>query len=167
MSKNKSIFVVFSALVLALASIWVLLRPKETDVYFAALSPYSNFSSVLTSKPSTCNVTTKSIPGIPSELVTSFLEANDSSAKPISLKVLTSKFAVADGSKLKNAALAGVSPQTLISGPRTLVYLSRVGYSINRSDALFCAEGLGSGLFHLRYQNGRWQQIQMITIGII
>jgi hypothetical protein len=167
MSKKKSIFVVFSALVFALASAWVLLRPKETDVYFAALSPYSNFSSVLTSKPSTCDVTAKSVPAIPSELLASFLDANNSSAKPISLKVLRSKFAVADGTKLKNAALAGVSPQTLISGPRTLVYLSRVGYSSNGSDALFCVQGLGSGLFHLRYQNGHWQQVQMITVGLI
>jgi hypothetical protein len=167
MSKNRSIFVVFSAFVFAAASAWVLLAPKETDVYFAALSQYSNYSSVLTSKPSTCDVTAESVPGISSALVASFLDANNSSAKPISLKALTSKFAVADGTKLENAALAGVSPQTLVSGPRTLVYLSRVGYSSNGSEAVFCVQGLGSGLFHLRYQNGRWKQVQMITIGVM
>ena len=167
MSKNKSILIVLTAIIFAVTSVWILFQPKETDVYFSALRPYASYAPVLTSRPTTCNVTAKSLPSIPSELVSDFLQANSTSAKSISLKALTEKFAVMDSSKQKNQQLIDISSNRKIFDPRMLVYLSRVGYNKNHSEALFCVKGLGIGLFHLRYQNDRWQQVQMITTGII
>jgi len=145
------------------ASVWLLSRPSESDVYLAVLAPYSNTSTVLASGPSTCGINSPNVAGIPSTLVASFLAANAPGAKSISLASLNGHFAIADSAKINRFAAAGVSSSVLMRAQGSLVHLSRVGFNSDRSEALFCAEGKDGGLFHVRLQDGHWQLVNLVS----
>jgi len=166
MSKSTSIAVLLATLVAVIAAIWLLARSSESDVYLAVLSPYANSSTVLASNPSTCGLKSGPVEGIPDNLVASFLSANAPSANPISLSALNGHFALADSVQLNRFTAAGVSPLVALRGQRDLVRLSRVGFSSDRSEALFCAEGQEGGLFHVRIQNGHWQVVKFVSIWV-
>jgi len=163
MSKSTSIAVLLATLVAVIAAVWLLVRPSESDVYLAVLSPYANSSAVLASNPSTCGIDSTSVAGISAALVSRFLSANAPGTKPISLSALNGHFAIADSTMLKRFMAAGVSSSVLLQGHRDLVRLSRVGFNSDRSEALFCAEGQEGGLFHVRMQNGHWQLIKLVS----
>lgn len=163
MTKTSSICILVATVALVASSVWVLSRPKESDVYLSVLAPIASSSTVLTSKPSTCGISSGQVTGIPPELVANFLAANAPGAKSISLAELNGSFAIADSAKIDRYAHAGVSFQALVRGQQSLVRLSRVGFNSEHSEAPFCAEGLDGGLFHVRLQNGHWQFINFVS----
>jgi hypothetical protein len=145
---------------------WQLLHSSESDVYLAALDSRTSAAIVLASRPSTCDHGFAALmthpSGLPEDLVDSFLAANAGGASPISLESLRGRFAIADGQALARLSAAGVSPAALTSDARGYIYLSRVGYSSDHDDALFCAEGKQGDLFHLHRQNGNRHLVQVI-----
>jgi hypothetical protein len=48
----------------------------------------------------------------------------------------------------------------------TLIYLSRVGFNEQKSEALFCMESRGTMLFYLRLDHGTWKLVNADVIGL-
>jgi hypothetical protein len=144
---------------------WQLLPPSDSDVYLAVLGSQTSAAVVLVSRPSICDHGVVAIsnrpPELPEDLFKDFLAANAQDASPVSLERLRDRFAVADGQMLARFGAAGVSPSTLVSGNRELIYLSRIGYNSDHTEALVCVEGKQGDLFHLKRQDGQWRLVQV------
>jgi hypothetical protein len=169
MSKATSIGILSVTAIAVLAALWFNFRTKETDIYLAALAPYSNSTTILISRPSTCLMATEADPGfknLPPDLVNDFLAVNAPGAKPVSLNALKEEFSIADTSKLDSYTRAGVPREILIPEQRPLVSLSRVGFNHDRTEALFCLESREGFLLHLRLNNGHWQQVSFVSLWV-
>ena len=160
MIKRRGFFSVVFAIAIVIAASWQIYRPKETDVYLAALDFVGDSDPIFVSKPSTCNATRGNTPNISADLVSSFLAANGPTAKPISLNAMNAQFTIADSAKVDSYDSAGVSRAVFTNG-RRLVFLSRVGYINSHADALFCLDARGSMLIHMRYSNGSWHRVEL------
>jgi len=159
MTKRTGIFVVGTALVLAAAAGWSLFHGHETDVYLAAIAPYPSSEAVYVSRPSTCGGISD-VNGIPSALVASFLKANGPGSEPISLLPLRWQFNTADSAKLDQYSSVGPPYSTLFPQGNTPVIFSRVGFSADRSEALFCVFGRGELVMYMRQVGGQWQLVK-------
>jgi hypothetical protein len=156
MKKRFAVVTVVIAALIAAVATWSLTRTYETDVYSVVLAPFPEAAPILTSKPSDCKAEVP-IKGIPDDLLRSFLEANRTGAPPISLTRLKWDYSTADPSKLKRVDEAGLSHQFFIPKGKAIVYLSRVGYSGDKSSALFCLENQRGLLIYLRETDGVWR----------
>lgn len=159
MTKRTAIFVVGTALALAMLAGWSLSRTRETDVYLAALAPYPSSEATYASRPSTCGGISNEN-GIPRELISSFLEANGPGSESISLLPLKWQFNTADSAKVDQYSAAGVRDSTLFPQGSTPVIFSRVGFNHDGSEALFCVFGKGELIMYMRHVRGQWQLVK-------
>jgi hypothetical protein len=157
-NKRRAIATLVLATAIATVAAWSLLRPPETNVYAAALAPYPEARPLLTSRPGTCGVG-RHAPGIPDSLISSFISANGPDARPISLSSMHWRYDIAPAEKIKAYSILTARNAAASRGGQ-LVFLSRVGFNPDRSEALFCLEGNGGWLFYLRLTDGVWKVVQ-------
>jgi hypothetical protein len=150
-TKRRALIAVGTALLLGFAALLSLLLPRETDVYAAALSQFPDTRPLLVSRPGTCS-TGHSVQGVPAELVRQFQAANRPGTSALSLLPLRWSYDV--------GSLSRAYGRATIPRARTPVFLTRVGYNDDRTEAVFCAEARGGLMFYLRKDHGTWKVIR-------
>lgn len=164
MNRRSALAAVGIALVLAAIATWSLLGTRETDVYAAALADFANSEAVYLSQPSTCEQD-RSPDGIPDPLFQRFVEANRPEAGSIPLKSPRFRHLVADATQVEHSATAGVPISVLLQG-NLPVYLSRVGFNDEESEALFCVTAQGNFFVHMKQTEGHWKLANIVITAV-
>ena len=163
MTKTFSCIVLILTGIAVLTSIWILIPNEEQEVYAAVFldSLGGDKGSVIAiSKPSTCSIESKP-KNLKSELYEALKSANDKS-KPIRLKSLEPFVPSIDSKELANYQSTGVSVRSLIRDNRSLLFLSRVGFSKSGEEAIFCVLRTDDGYadnsyFVVKKVEGNWK----------
>jgi hypothetical protein len=98
--------------------------------------------------------------GIPDELVSSFLRVNRPGRMALSLIPMRWQYDVTSEQKIKRYSELTARRAANLNGG-ALVYLSRVGFNDDHSEALFCAESYEGLLFYMRFDHGSWQVVRI------
>ena len=151
------------------------LYKEEAQVYLGVFKPkpeiieYENL--IVISKPSTCEITEAKYKEISPKLIQALLKANKSSSNPIKLAELEGKVPLMSWEDTKKLNKEGIlhyfKPEDY-----TLLYLSRVGFNNERTEALVCIENPTSRhnegfLVHLNKNNKTWKVSSEIYIRAI
>ena len=163
MTKNFSYLVLLLTGIAVITFIWIVIPNEEQEVYATVLldSLSGDKGSVIAiSKPSTCSIESKP-KNLNSELFEALKSANDK-AKPVRLKSLEPFIPTVDSKELAKYQSAGAPIQSLIRDNRSLLFLSRVGFSKSGEEAVFCVRRTHVGYadnsyFVVKKVEGNWK----------
>ena len=177
MTKHLIYFLAFFIFVLGLATIAYskyTLRSDEGLVYLGVFKPKAElleFEKIITlSRPSTCRSSKAHFKGLPITPVKKFIEANKDGASPIRISRLEGNVPIVSWEDTKGMHQKGT---TFAFHPenKRLLYLSRVGFNNERTNAILCIEisenSYGQGiLFFLEKKGNKWEVKKNITIWV-
>ena len=150
MTKHRALITLGTGLLAGVLAALLLLAPRETDVYAAVLDQFPDDRPLLVSRPGTCSATID-VAGVPASLFQRFLLANRPGTATLSLLPMRWNYDLGLGDLW--------SGRVPYPGGRRPLYLSRVGYNEDRTEALFCADARGGMLFYLRKEHGTWRLV--------
>jgi hypothetical protein len=146
------------AAIFAALALWSLVRTNETEVYSAALASFPSARPLLVSRPGTCGAG-QHVPGIPDELMARFSNANGPDADAISLSRMRWDYDTTTLTKIDSYSVLAARAAAAKNGG-TLLYLSRVGFNEQHSEAVFCLESTGGLLVYMRREHGEWRMLR-------
>lgn len=172
---TKSIIISTLFFISVITTLWLSLsdegrpfRKEESRIYLSIFKPDPKtqaFPNVITaSKPATCNLTAQSHPDIPLPLVRSLLLVNNKNAQPVKLSMLKDIIPVLNWEETqklnKTGILTNFNPMD-----KTLFYLSRAGFSQDKTQAIVCIENKSNRhnegfVIQLRKIEGDWKIIK-------
>ena len=140
-------------------------QDPERAVYKAFLDelPFSDLA--IASEPTRCTAKPDQLAKLSSPLVADFIVANRPEAGHADLKGLGAGIAVAESQQLANRRGWESERWFAGAGKIPVIRLSRVGFSDDRSEALFCLRGRGAALLQsMRKQDGVWKKASEIWL---
>ena len=150
------------------------LRTEEGLVYKSVFEPnpeFIQFENIVTlSKPSICRSTEVHYKDLPTELVNNFIKANEAGSKPIRLTALEGNVPIVSWEDTKRMH----EEETIFTFRpvnKRLLYLSRVGFNKQKTNAIVCIEisenSYGQGvLLFLEKNENKWKVSNSINIWI-
>jgi hypothetical protein len=162
MSRTSSFVILLSTVLVLAALFWHLIPSQEQNVYemvFLESIEGDTTNIIAVSRPSTCNIQSKP-DGIQIELFESFKNANDHT-EPVRLISLEPFIPTIDAGELEPFESTGLSTHMLVRDNRPILHISRVGFSADGSEGMFCVHRAdqnyaNNSYFVVKKVNGNW-----------